>query len=386
MNSLKTLMVVGVMGVVAYGVYATLTKAPVGSEDDAESAGPSIEMPVEATATSSNSPAEASFAPKFLPTAPADPAPRYGGKATITDEPDVDLPTDPLDSTAAPVRNPREIAARGAGRPGAKSYAMAEDSTADNGVLATTAVSEEFPAAASSKSAEFQQAMAHVHELLAQNHLAEALRALTPWHERKLPPIEQAEVTTLLDQLAGTVVYSRQHLLAPPHIVQPGENLQQIAARYNMPWQLLAKINGLGNPPKLRPGESLKVMQGPFSAVVDEGHYRLTLYVAGCYAGRFQIGLGNAVNAPAGRYEVQDKIENPTYTTAEGHEFSADDPQNPVGEYWIELGQGVGIHGTIDPDSIGSPTTDGGVRLNAADIEHVYDMLSIGSPVMIRRE
>src|SRR5688572_14714589 len=47
-NSLKTMMVVAVMGVVAYGVYATLTKAPPapGSEDD--SLGPSVEIPGEA--------------------------------------------------------------------------------------------------------------------------------------------------------------------------------------------------------------------------------------------------------------------------------------------------------------------------------------------------
>ena len=80
-----------------------------------------------------------------------------------------------------------------------------------------------------------------------------------------------------------------------------------------------------------------------------------------------------------------DKIDNPTYTTAEGREFLADDPQNPVGEHWIELGNGVGIHGTIDPDSIGSATAEGGVRLNSSDGQHVYDILSIGSQVLIRR-
>ncbi|MGE0606763.1 MAG: LysM peptidoglycan-binding domain-containing protein [Pirellulales bacterium] len=391
MNSLKTMMVVTVMGVVAYGVYATLTKAPPAPGSEEDSIGPSVEMPMEAMATSTSASSETSFAPKFLPTEPAESAPRYGGQATATDgyAPDVELP-DPLDSTYDPpaYEGPADLETVPS-----EAYASAADALpeevppdvalpADAEVVAATAVSSD-PAAAGPS--EFEVAVNHVYELLDQNKLADALRALTPWYDSKLPTNQQAEVVKLLDQLAGTVVYSREHLLVPAYVVQAGETLPDIATRYNVPWQLLAKINGISSPTQVQAGETLKVVPGPFSAVVDGSRYRLTLYVAGCYAGRFQIGLPNEQEAPSQRYEVQDKIDNPTYTTADGREFKADDPQNPVGEHWLELGDGLGIHGTTSPETIGRETAEGGVRLNAIDAHNVFDILSIGSQVLIRR-
>ena len=82
-------------------------------------------------------------------------------------------------------------------------------------------------------------------------------------------PADTQKVETLLGQLAGTVIYSTEHQLEPARVVKPGETLETIAKEYNVPWQLLAKINGIPAPDQLRPGQELKVVRGPFSAVVD---------------------------------------------------------------------------------------------------------------------
>lgn len=376
MNSLKTLIVVAVMGVVAYGVYATLTKAPPVPEGEDQAFAPHIEMPAEPAPPATTDATQSGFAPKFAPDTAANDAPaaspsRYGGKDGGSTAPEPQRTVDDAGPDAG--------------------FALAEDSGGgDTHVQSATAVTEAAAPpeteANSASNSEFVDAMAGVQQLLDQGDLAEALRKLTEWYDsRTLSSIEQAEVLTLLDQLAGTVVYSREHLMAPAHVLQSGETLEQVALRYSVPAALLAKINGIGDPATLRAGTELKVLQGPFDALVDVPKHRLTLFVDGCYAGRFQVGIGPEKNAPTGQFEVHNKLENPPYYGSDGQEIAADDPANPLGEYWVDLGNSLGIHGTIDPESIGGTTADGCIRLAPADVQHVYDILSIGSRVLIRR-
>jgi lipoprotein-anchoring transpeptidase ErfK/SrfK len=61
------------------------------------------------------------------------------------------------------------------------------------------------------------------------------------------------------------------------------------------------------------------------------------------------------------------------------------DPQNPLGERWIDIGDSYGIHGTIDPASVGKNESRGCVRMLNSDVEEVYDFLVIGSEVTIER-
>jgi hypothetical protein len=99
----------------------------------------------------------------------------------------------------------------------------------------------------------------------------------------------------LLGQLAGTVIYSQEDLLLPPHVVAPGETLQTIATPLGVSWQLLAKINGVDDPSRLVPGEHLKMLRGPFDAVVSVSRRRLSLQVGGNYAGNFPVVIGRHV-------------------------------------------------------------------------------------------
>jgi len=206
---------------------------------------------------------------------------------------------------------------------------------------------------------------------------------LTEWYDDPRLTAEQSDdVTELLDQLAGTVIYSRQHMLAEPHVVQPGDTLESIAKPYNISWQLLAKINGLSDPRQIRPGDRMKVVQGPFEALVDVRKFRLTLVVQGMYAGRFPIGTGRENSTPMGSFEVLKKVVNPSWPSPRG-EIPHGDPANPLGGRWIDLGGGIGIHGTNDPASIGKSLSEGCVRLAPRDIEDVYDILTEGSRVTI---
>jgi lipoprotein-anchoring transpeptidase ErfK/SrfK len=56
-----------------------------------------------------------------------------------------------------------------------------------------------------------------------------------------------------------------------------------------------------------------------------------------------------------------------------------------LGERWIDLGESYGIHGTIEPDSIGKAASRGCIRMREKDVIEVYDFLVKGSEVVIRK-
>jgi len=62
------------------------------------------------------------------------------------------------------------------------------------------------------------------------------------------------------------------------------------------------------------------------------------------------------------------------------------DPNNPLGSRWIgfgEGGNGLGIHGTNEPDSIGKRVSLGCIRMLNADAELLYDCLIRGAEIEI---
>lgn len=241
------------------------------------------------------------------------------------------------------------------------------------------------PAAADGGSSFASTIDAARHELES-GQLASALQKLSIWYDdARLAPQEQQQLNQLLDQVAGTVVYSTQHLMEPPYEVQPGERLEDIAQKYSIPWELLAKINGIDDPASLRPGERLKVVRGPFSALVSLDKRQLTLITAsGSYAGRFNIGIGREHPPREGVYSVSDKVVNPVYHGAD-RAVSAGDQGNPLGARWIGLGSELGIHGTNHAENIGRTDLSGSISLGPRDVEDVFDILSVGSRVVIRR-
>ncbi|HVJ66515.1 MAG TPA: L,D-transpeptidase family protein [Caulifigura sp.] len=208
----------------------------------------------------------------------------------------------------------------------------------------------------------------------------EALRVMSEWYwkEPQSRPAFQAQ----LDQLGRKVYLQPQPHYMDPHVVQQGQMLSSIAKEYGVPWQYLAKLNRT-DAKRIKPGQKLKVIKGPFSAVVDLSDYELTIHAHGYFVKRFPVGIGRDNSSPYGQFKVQDKLTDPTYygpTKVIEH----DDPENPLGEYWISIGDSFGIHGTIDPNSIGKAESEGCIRLRNEDIAEVYDFLSVGSDVTIR--
>lgn len=194
--------------------------------------------------------------------------------------------------------------------------------------------------------------------------------------------------------------------LAFSYTIEPGDRLSAITANRGLgvDWRLVQRINRISSPNRIRVGQQLKLVQGPMHAIVDKSDYRLDLYAGPpgvpdqwMYIRSFAVGLGENDSTPIGRYVVRpaSKLINPVWRNPRTGEFyAADDPENPIGERWVGLEgtgeiahvEGYGIHGTIEPDSIGRDASMGCVRLNDGDVEVVYEALEESvSEVHVRR-
>ncbi|MDA7979858.1 MAG: L,D-transpeptidase family protein [Pirellulales bacterium] len=240
----------------------------------------------------------------------------------------------------------------------------------------------------SSTHEQFQAAVLEADRLIREERLSEAHLALSKWHgHERLFADDQQQLYEYLDGLAGVVIYSQQHLLEPEYKVLVGDSLLTVADEYQVPAELLAKINGVETQTPLTPGTTLKVIRGPFKAEVSLKRMELTLFLSdGRYAGRFPIGVGQEVPPTEGVFSVTKKLENPDYYQNEVVTVPGGDPNNPFGARLLTLGDNLALHGTNDPQSIGPrPCDEGCIRLGQRDIADVYDILNVGSEVQIIR-
>ncbi len=252
----------------------------------------------------------------------------------------------------------------------------------DDPSLNETDVEPRRPASASSRSYENAKDLAM--DKIKQGDLKEALSTLSVFYNApELTSDQRQDLLDLLDALAREVVFSRRHLLDMPYIVAPGETLEQIAKRYQIPTELLAKINAFEVTSQLPSGARLKVVPGPFRAEVDLTRSELTLFVEDLYAARFPVSLGTEPAPKPGVFQVLDKQRNRNYYGNGGVNIPATDPRNPFGGWWIDLGQDFSIHGTAEA-AVGTNRL-GCISLSPLDANDVFGMLIRGSQVTVRR-
>ena len=210
----------------------------------------------------------------------------------------------------------------------------------------------------------------------------EALATLSLFYETpNLTSEQREELLVRLDPLAREVIYSSEHLLEEPHRVGGSETLMDIAQKYDVPWQLLANINGVDDPVTVLPGTDLKVLRGPFRADVDLANQELTLFLGDLYAGRFPVGIGSDPVPRSGTYSIQEKNSAKTYYDMSGNPVPPGNPRNPYGSMWIDLGSGISLHGS--PESA-QPTDQGCISVAGSYSRDVFGILSEGSSVTIR--
>ncbi len=218
---------------------------------------------------------------------------------------------------------------------------------------------------------------------------------------------EAAQARGVLTDISDTLVFSKEIAQDDPfvieYIIRGGDTLSGIVQKMGLQvnWRFIQRINGIKQASGIRPGQNIKLVTGPFHAKVDKETYRIDLYQGDgneqVFVRSYRVGLGEFNSTPTGLFKVRNnsKLVNPTWVNPRTREFfSADNPMNPIGERWIGLEgvqertkdlSGLGIHGTIEPETIGTQSSMGCIRMESNAVAQVYEMLAEGvSTVEIR--
>ena len=124
-------------------------------------------------------------------------------------------------------------------------------------------------------------------------------------------------------------------------------------------------------------------------AEVDKSDYWLDVFLDGNWLLGFPVGHGKENCTPTGEFVVGILQKNPMWQPRDGRpKKEYGEEGNPLGDRWIGfkdgLHSGLGIHGTAEPESIGSQASEGCIRLRNEDVIQVYPWLTPRSKVFIR--
>jgi LysM repeat protein len=219
----------------------------------------------------------------------------------------------------------------------------------------------------------------------ARNKLNEALRM-------SMSVAQRTSVKDQLGKLSEQWLFSRTVLPGDPlcetYLVKSGDLLAMIGERYKVPYEILMQINHISSPQSLQAGEAIKVINGPFHAKVYRSTFTMDLYLQTTYVRSFKVGLGKtSMETPTGLWRVKPggKLVQPIWTNPlDGRTYHPEDPDYPLGSRWIALegltGQakertGFAIHGTKDPEQIGTQSSQGCIRMYNGDAVLMYNVL-----------
>ena len=205
-----------------------------------------------------------------------------------------------------------------------------------------------------------------IEQMVAEENFGDALYELSEFYrDGNYQPQEFNQLTDWLDALAAKVIYSSEHHMhSNPYVIQPGDTIGSLARKWQVPAQLIYNINTnrIPNPNDLPIGAEIKMIEGPFDAVIDSEQGLMTLYLDDFYAGRFEVKTAMPLQAGEARISdksAQDQIDRP---------------------YWIALSNGGSMYAS---DSV--PQRENELGLNLREAEEVFSILSATSQIRILR-
>jgi hypothetical protein len=242
--------------------------------------------------------------------------------------------------------------------------------------------------------------------LLKAGKLVEARDALSKaFFSGQLPARQQADAISKLTELADRIIFSHKIFADDPYqlayTVRAGDVLDTVerVQKLHVPPQIILKINGMRDGSQLQAGKTIKVLQGPFHAVVSKRDFTMDIFLQHdnlpkVFVRRFMVGLGKDGSTPVGAWRVKlgSKLDRADYyptLNSPNHDrgvihYGELDYAFGLKGLWIGLEgtdedtkdcKDYGIHSTGDPKSIGKEGSEGCVRCSDDDIDMIYSLL-----------
>ncbi len=166
------------------------------------------------------------------------------------------------------------------------------------------------------------------------------------------------------------------------HDVGPSDTLGVLAKKYDTTIDLI-KINNNLKSDIIRVGQKLRIWTGKFNIFVDKSQNKLMLKLGDEALKVYDVSTGENNSTPVGEFTITTKLVDPVWFNR-GVVVPPDSPQNVLGSRWMGINvPGYGIHGTVDPQDIGKQVTAGCVRMRNQDVEELYNIIPLGTKVVI---
>ena len=166
------------------------------------------------------------------------------------------------------------------------------------------------------------------------------------------------------------------------HNVEPGDTLGKIAKKYGTTVDLIRKRNNVKGD-TIRVGQRFSVWTGTFNIFVDKSQDVLLLKDGDEVLKTYRVSTGENNSTPVGTFTITSKLIDPVWFNR-GVVVPPDSPANVLGTRWLGFDMpGYGIHGTIEPQTIGQQITAGCVRMRNEEVEELYSIVPLGTKVTI---
>ncbi len=191
------------------------------------------------------------------------------------------------------------------------------------------------------------------------------------------------EVESQLADVNMRIVFSATPVAeSTMHEVQSGDTLGKLATQYGTTVDLIKISNNLKSD-VIRVGQKLRIWNGKFSVFVDKSQNILFLKNGDEILKVYKVSTGEHNSTPTGKFKIVSKLTDPVWFNR-GVVVPPESPQNVLGTRWMGFDlPGYGIHGTIEPMTIGQQVTAGCVRMLNQDVEEIYSLLPMGTEVVI---
>ena len=172
------------------------------------------------------------------------------------------------------------------------------------------------------------------------------------------------------------------------YIVKSGDTLYDIAKIFGVHPSDIAILNGIENPELLRTGMKLKIGRVKFEPSrlrikIDLDRSKLHILYGDHLIGTYPATVGRGSSTPVGKYEIMEKKMNPILVWNDVV-IPPGTLLNGLGSRWIGLSNPqYGIHGTTKPWEIGRRISHGCVRLFNRVVELVFDIVHVGTEVLM---
>jgi len=180
------------------------------------------------------------------------------------------------------------------------------------------------------------------------------------------------------------------------HSVKSGDALGKLAYQYNTTVTAIQKANGI--PPtsnNIRIGQTLYIYHGDWNIKVSKKDFRLYLNDGKQLFKVYYVGLGRQNRTPIGHFMISSRTKEPDWYSPTGEKIPFGDKRNVLGTRWLRLTStddanrnlhGYGIHGTWDRESIGKSRSNGCIRMLNEEVEELYMIVPLKTPVTIEEK